>query len=548
MRHLAFRIFVIFIFTVLLTIYVIPWHNYWISVPFTGNDYKLWLDLQGWIELDYKVDFTELRKSEDFDKSQEKQTIEWLKWIIDKRIETLNINDSEINDASYGWEHHIIVQIPMKWNDNMENLQNIEKAKEAIWKVVKIQFKELRTGITEEDLQERKQIAENLFEELESWEKFSVVWDKYSLNYEKVTTWELPSFDELFVNSSDILVWEMNEVEKKDWDKWFLFASDDTQNNMFAYIYISAIPSEWMPATDSKWKILDDKYFIKSSVQFNEAYKPMIELTFNKDWADIFSELTKRLIWQQMAIFVGWEMLTSPRINEQIPWWKAVITWDYTVEEAKKLSQSINTWVVPAPIYLTSEKTIDSKIWTSALDKLIISWVIWFALIFLFLVFIYRISGLFAGIALFIYTILILTVVKMFWVVLTMASIAWLILSVWMAIDANILIFERVKEELRVWRTVLDATDIWFRQSWSAIWDSNFTSLITAVVLFIFWINMIKWFGVMLAIWIILSLFTVMWISRVFLLFLASVSKNKLHFVWFKKIENWKRTENWVSA
>ena len=451
MRHLIFRLFLISLAWIMLLSYVFPWPSYDIEVPFSGSEYKLGLDLQWWIELDYRVDLTEAKTDPDYDKETEKEIIEGLKSIIDKRIETLNISDSVITTASYAGEQHIIVQVPLKWNDSLENSENIEKAKAAIWKVVQIEFKERN-----------------------------------------------PEFS---YSSSWITVWG----------------------------------EEWMRAFDSEWRYLSDKYFVKSSVQFNEAFTPMVELTFNSDWAKIFWELSTRLVGQQMAIFVGWELLTAPNINEPILWGKAVITWNYTPEEARLLAQDINTWVVPAPIFLTSEKTIDSKLWVSSLEKLIFAWISWFLLILVFLVIVYRLAWLMSAVALLSYVAIVLTVIKWLWVVLTLASIAWLILSVGMAIDANILIFERIKDELKSWKDLKEATVTWFKKSWSAIWDSNVTWFIVALILFIFGINMIKGFWLMLAIWIIVSLFSAMWISRILLVLLADTIKSENAFIWFKK-------------
>jgi preprotein translocase subunit SecD len=258
----------------------------------------------------------------------------------------------------------------------------------------------------------------------------------------------------------------------------------------------------------------------------------MIELTFNSDWADIFGELSKRLVNQQMAIFVGGELLTAPNINEPILSWKAVITGTYTPAEANKLANDINTWVVPAPIYLTSEKSIDSKLWASSLDKLIFAGLAWFLLIFIFLIYTYRVSGIMASIALILYVLIILTIVKFLWITLTLASIAGLILSIWMAIDANILIFERIQDELNAWEKIAKASKTGFKKSWSAIWDSNVTGLIVALILFIFGINLIKGFWLMLAIWILVSLFSVMWISRILVFVVAEKSKNEKSFIW----------------
>lgn len=449
MKKLIFRLFFIAIASVLLFVYVFPWSTYKIDVPFSGTDYKLGLDLQWWIELDFKVDLTEAKQESDYTKMREKEIIEWLKSIIERRIVTLNINDSNIVTSDYAGEKHIIVQIPLKWNNTFEDKENIKLVKEAIWKVVKIEFKERNPNYS-------------------TW------------------TWT---------------TWTWNTTE------------------------------EWIRALDSKGEYLSDRYFIKSSVQFNQAFQPMVELTFNSEWAKIFWELSSRLVWKQMAIFVGWELLTAPNINEPIYGWKAVITWDYTPETARNLSTNINTWVVPAPIYLTSEKTIDSKLWVSSLQKLIVSWIIWFLIIFMFLLFTYRMSWLMAAISLFIYICVVLAIIKALAITLTLASIAGLILSIWMAVDANILIFERMKDEIRSWSKFIDATTVWFKQSWSAIWDSHVTWLLVALILYVFGINLIKWFWLMLAIWIIVSLFTVMWISRIQVFLLANVMKNKNFFI-----------------
>lgn len=502
-------------------------------MPFSWKDYKLGLDLQWWIELDYKVDLSEVKNEEDYNTQKEKEIVEWLKSIIDRRIESLNINDSEINDASYAWEKHIIVQIPLKGNDSMENSKNIEKAKEAIGRVVKISFKELRNNITQEDLDLRSQIATNLLDEYNSWELFQVLIDKYTLAYEKVSSATVSNINDVVSSTWQLVSWEINNVTLTSGDEWFLLY-EDIENNQSTYLFVSSTPSEWKNATDTQGRELNDKYFVTSSVQYNEAFKPMVELVFNADWAEIFWELSKRLVGQQMAIFVWGELLTAPVINEPIYWGKAVITGNYTPEEAKKLSQDINTWVVPAPIYLTSERVIDSKIWWDSLTKLVMAWVTGFALIFVFLIFVYRLAWLAASISLFIYILVVLTVIKLLWVTLTLASVAGLILSIWMAIDANILIFERVKSELQKTKDIVKATQTWFEKSWSAIWDSNITWLIVSLILFIFWINLIKWFGLMLAIWILVSLFTVMWVSKVFILFLANKVKNTNIFIWSK--------------
>ncbi len=553
MNKLIIRLGFIILIGLLLVTYVFPWDKYGINMPFTQKEYKLWLDLQWGVELDYKVDLDEAKKEEDYSPQKEKQILEWLKSIIDKRIQALKINDSVITTASYVWEQHIIVQIPLKWKNPEEDKLNIARAKDAIWKVMKIIFKERRVSVDEKDKELRKKIATKALEELQkSKYSFSVTAAKTKDNYPDVEigTLELSpdeikayfTFDnknkKLGLFSSVIdgkwiwnLVWE-------DW-KWIINIKNISGENVsFDYIFIAAKPSDWIPAkgmgADWKTHVLNERYFVNSSVQFNEVFEPMIELTFNSEWAKIFWDLSTRLVNKQMAIFVWGELLTAPNINEPILSWKAVITGNYSSDEAKELVSNINTGVVPAPIYLTSEKAIDSKLGSDSLTKLIIAGAIWFLLIFIFLISVYKVSWLLASVALLMYIAIILFIVKVLGITLTLASIAGLILSVGMAIDANILIFERIRDEIRKWEKLSKAAKIGFKKSWSAIWDSNVTGLIVAIILFIFGINLIKGFGLMLAIGILVSLFSVMWISRV-LVFLASKKfKNAQIFIWKK--------------
>jgi len=529
MKNLLFRLLFILVAGGLLFVYIFPWANYGIQMPFTGKDYRLGLDLQGGIELDYKVDLAEVSQEEGYNSTREAEIVEWLKSIIDKRVETLKINDSVITTATYAGEKHIIVQIPLKGNSNFENNENIQRAKEAIWKVVKIEFKEIRSEVTQEDIEERYQIAVDAVNELENSDyKFSLTAEKFENNYENVEIWESDNIWDLYK------IDELRSKEIIETENGYLILSD-LQESLYEYIFISKEPSIWKPAADSEWRILNDKYFVTSSVQYDQNFNAMVELVFNTEGAKIFWELSTRLTGQQIAIFVWWELLTAPNVNQPILNGKAVITGSYTPAEAKALSNDINTWVVPAPIYLTSEKTIDSKIWSESLEKLVIAWVSWFIVIFIFLITIYRFSGLVASIALLLYVMIVLTIIKAFGVVLTLASIAGLILSIGMAIDANILIFERIKVEIKKGKNLLDSTAIWFKQSWSAIWDSNFTGLIVALILFVFGVNLIKGFGFMLAIGIVVSLFSAMWISRILLLLLAKTTKNKSSFIGMKK-------------
>jgi len=522
-------------------LFALPWSYFNVEVPFSGPEYKLGLDLSGGIELDYKVDLSEVEKEEDYDAQRKNSVIEGLKSIIDKRIETLNINDSVITSASYGNEEHIIVQIPLKGNDALQSSENIERAKAAIGKVVKIEFKETRNTITDADISERKDIittAAASLKRVDEWE-FFIETQRYESSIENTIIGSVENLDEIFSTASwtsvEVLrstsgISDMISVNNLSGEFGYLIYEWDEE--LKNYIFFASEPSIWKPAKDSEGRILNDTYFVNSSVQYNEAFQPLVELTFNTEWAGIFGELTKRLVGEPMAIFVWGELLTAPTINEPILSGRAVVTGNYTPESAAKLAQDINTGVVPAPIYLTSERTIDARLWQSSLEKIIFAWLLGFTAILLFLIVVYRFSGLIAAVALFVYIVITLAILKQFWVVLTLASIAGLVLSIGIAIDANILIFERVKDELRKWEDLRESVRVWFDKSFSAIWDANVTGLIVAIILFIFGINMIKGFGFILALWILVSLFTVFFISRLFIRLLARSEVSKENFIW----------------
>lgn len=300
------------------------------------------------------------------------------------------------------------------------------------------------------------------------------------------------------------------------------------QTRVLSYeaLVISQKPSEWTPAKTAGGKLLDEKYLIRAGVNFSQGFSPQVDLTFNDEGKTIFAELTKRLIGKPIAIFVGGELITAPTVQAIIPDGKAVITGQYTAESAKKLASDINTGIVPAPIYLTSERAIDAKIGNDALVVIIQAGAIGLLAIMIFLTFYYRLAGLLAGVALVVYAILLVAIFKSFGIVLSLASIAGMILSIGLAIDANILIFERTKEALRSGMEINKATAIGFTKSWTAIWDSHVTSFSSAVVLYIFGTSLIKGFGLALGVGILLSLFTAMWVSRILVSYAGSKFEN----------------------
>jgi protein-export membrane protein SecD len=543
------------------------------------KSYKLGLDLNGGVELDYSVDLREVRTRSG--QISEMSTIDTLKGIIDRRVRSLGLDEPTIQTAQYWRESHIIVAIPVKdYGDISEDEKRIKmnediaRAKDTIGKVVRLEFKERKTEITEADKKARKELADTAKTELIDT-PFATIGAKYRDQYENVIYFsssgalipqaQFEGYDSIttfpHISSVSYIPWEeslsadasgaiitsrapggyavvelrsMTEVEVPAVGTG---AATKEKHYDYSLIYVDERPSMWMIAKTTDGKSLDDKNLTQAGISFTQAGAPQVDLVFNDEGKKIFSDLTKRLLGKEIAIFVGGELITAPTVQAVISDGRAVITGDYTIASAQELANGINAGIVPAPIYLTSERTIDAKIGRDALHEILVAWLIGLVAIIALLLYFYHIGGLLAWVALIVYSMILIALVKLTGVTLTLASIAWVILSIGLAIDANILIFERMKESLREGNHIDKAISTGFARSWTAIWDSHITSLTSAIILYIFGISMIKGFGLMLGLGIVLSLFTAMWVSRVLIQIVGKtkIGQNTNVFIWLRK-------------
>ncbi|MBP9718359.1 protein translocase subunit SecF [Candidatus Gracilibacteria bacterium] len=321
---------------------------------------------------------------------------------------------------------------------------------------------------------------------------------------------------------------------------------------------------------DDPWKStgLTGEQFERADVTFDNVFRPVVNITFNAEGAKLFEEITGRNINKPLAIFVGGNLISAPNVTSKIPSGTAVITGQRTVEEAQKLAQDLNTGAIPAPIYLNGQFTIGASLGQEALDTSMKAGIIGVALLVLFMILYYRLPGVIATIALSLYTLVMVFLIKsqlpdwlalgiaivifvavvqkilktkeggweklisfilacfiLYFVTfllknpitLTLAGVAGVILSIGMAVDANVLIFERMKEELRAGRPLSAAIDVGFDRAWSSIRDSNFSSLITCAILYYFGTSIIQGFAFNLAAGILVSMFTAITITRTLL-------------------------------
>ncbi|MEZ4210341.1 MAG: protein translocase subunit SecD [Patescibacteria group bacterium] len=274
--------------------------------------------------------------------------------------------------------------------------------------------------------------------------------------------------------------------------------------------------------------------FVKAQVQFDQSQsaviaRPQIGISFDAEGRDKFAEVTGRNIDKPIAIFLDNEILSAPTVQTKIDSESAVINGNFDIEEAKLLAIQLNAGALPVPITLISQNNIGATLGSEAVEKSVVAGILGLLLVMLFMILYYRLPGILAALALVFYTLLSMAIFISIPVTLTIAGIAGFILSIGMAIDANILIFERMKEELREGASLLVAIEQAFKRAWSSIRDSNFSSLITAAILYGFGSGTIKGFALTLGIGILVSMFTAMTVTQVMMKLMASTSlKNRM--------------------
>jgi protein-export membrane protein SecD len=274
---------------------------------------------------------------------------------------------------------------------------------------------------------------------------------------------------------------------------------------------------------------LTGRYLQKATLEFDTTTRePKVSLQFNDAGTKLFAEITKNNIGKTVAIFLDGSPISTPVVREEIPNGQAVISGGFTPTEAKLLVGRLNSGALPVPITLLSTQTIGAILGDSAVHAGVKAAIIGFLLVALFLILLYRLPGLIATLSLCIFVSIILALFKLMPVTLTAAGIAGFIISIGIAVDANVLIFERLKEELRSGRSIAEATSAGFSRAWLSIRDSNISNFITAVILFWFGTSLIKGFALTLGMGVIVSMFSAITITRIFLRAFSFVGEGKV--------------------
>ena len=268
--------------------------------------------------------------------------------------------------------------------------------------------------------------------------------------------------------------------------------------------------------------VITGKNLKSAQLQFQSASglanEPVVVLNFDSTGSKIFADLTAENVGRNFGIFLDGVPISVPVIRESIPNGTAVISGNFTPDGAKELARNLNYGALPVPIELISTQTVSGTLGDKAVQDGLKAGIWGVMLVALFMLLWYRLPGLLAAIALLLYIFVNLALFKFIPVTLTAAGIAAFILSVGMAVDANVLIFERMKEELRGGKSSKEAIEDGFGRAWPSIRDSNISSMITAVILFWFGTSLIKGFALVFGLGVLVSMLTAITVSRTFLM------------------------------
>lgn len=248
---------------------------------------------------------------------------------------------------------------------------------------------------------------------------------------------------------------------------------------------------------------------------------PQVILNFNSEGAELFGKITSENIGRQLAIFLDGQLISAPVIQETIPGGQATITGQFTAVEARDLVRNLNFGALPVPITLESSSTAGPTLGAEAIEAGVLAGIIGLILISVFMILWYRLPGLIAVIALAQYLVLMLAIIKVIPITLTASGIAGLIITLGMAVDANVLIFERTKEELRNGKNLREAVHIGFARAWTAIRDGHLTMIISGIILFWLGTSIVQGFALVFVLGVLASFISAVSLSRVFLLAIA---------------------------
>lgn len=447
------------------------------------KDYTLGLDLQGGVELLYRADLEGVKKTNqdlerEFSASKE---MEKLKEVIEKRVNNLGVREPEIQvqeiDGNY--------ELSVKLSGEIDPAQ----AKQEIGKTPLLQFKEPKDNY--KDIIAKQEELNNLGD-AEKQELYNIFLQK-----------------EMLVNG---------------------------QKQPLTYSQQQKI-NPWLLALEDPFKEteLTGRYLKAANVEFSEqnAREPIVTLNFDMDGAKLFGDITERNIGKPVAIYVNNELISAPIVQEKISGGSARISGNFDIKSANELAKNLNDGALNVPVEIISERSVGATLGRQSLKESVKAGMIGLGLVALFMILVYHFSGLLAVISLTVYIIASLCVFKL-WpgFTLTLPGIAGFVLSLGMAVDANILVFSRLREELKSGKSFDSALQDGFDRAFPAIRDGNLATFSEVLILYIFAMGFVRGFATTLGIGIAMSLISALVITRALMQVFSYTKLAKINKIW----------------
>lgn len=494
---------------------------------------QLGLDLQGGTALVYEADLANIAAGEEAD------ALAGVRDVIERRVNAFGVSEPLVQTSRSGDAWRVLVELP--------GITDVNAAIKEIGETPTLEFKTEAAdqSLTEEQStfltslnDQNKQQAEELLQQAKDGSDFAQLSPDNYTDYGYVSRVSLDTViaDAAFAASNGVVP---NLVETDD--AYYILNVTDQQTGVLDLlngiattapegaaeveaVQLSQIELAKYPLDASLFgpryedTQLTGQQLDKATVEFDQTTAaPIVSLQFNSEGAELFEQITTDNIGRTIAIYLDGEAISTPVVNQIIAGGQAVISGNFSLDEAKTLARRLNEGALPVPVTLVNQRNIGPSLGVEALERSVFAGLLAMVCLAVFMIGYYRYPGILAMAALTVYGLVLLAIFKLWPITLTLSGIAGFILSLGMAVDANVLIFERLKEELRNGKDLQSAINDGFKRAWLSIRDSNVSSLITCLILSWFGTSVIKGFAVTLAIGIVLSMFTAITVTRTFL-------------------------------
>jgi protein-export membrane protein SecD len=529
----------------------------WLDKQTEKFQFKLGLDLQGGVHLVYEADMSNIKPENSRD------ALEGIQDVVKRRIDAYGVAEPIVQTSQVANVHRLIVELP--------GVGDAEEAKNMINKTPILEFKERDkdSTLTDEEkkfIQEQKSIqlekANEVLGKALSGEDFSELAKEYSEDSSNsedggdLGFFKKEDMVEAFSNaafSEDLKSGEVYpEIVETEFGLHIIKKIDEKEEEgqkqiKASHILILVLSEDRLLAQKQqsfKETGLTGSQLKESQLRFNpQTNQAEVGLVFDDEGKELFKEITERNQGEPVAIYLDGQIISAPTVQAVIRNGEAVINGKFTVQEAKELAQRLNAGALPVPINLISQQSVGPTLGKISLEKSLKAGLIGLIAVSVFMVLYYRIFGIISVVALVFYTALMVTIFKLssvtpFSITLTLAGIAGYILSVGMAVDANILIFERTKEEIRNGKSLRVAADEGFKRAWPSIRDGNFSTIITALILMVLGTGFIKGFALTLMIGILVSMFTAIVVTQMIIKWILVDRFEKYKFIFIAGTKN----------